>query len=107
VSLGYANLQAHRPKEALAAFDAAEESLPAQYDLMVDKTLLANIAHGRSRSWLYLGDLRRAISYDEEAARLLPDSDLWLQLASLYERAGRLQDAERVRSEALALRQTH
>lgn len=105
VSLGYANLQAHKPKEALTAFDRAASSLPSRYDLMVDNSVLANIAHGRSRSYFYLGDLRRAILFDEQAARLLPDADLWLQLATLYERAGRFQEATRVRAQAMALGQ--
>jgi len=103
VSLGYANLQAHRPEAALAAFNAAANSLPVRYELMVDNTVLANIAHGRARSWYYLGDLRRAISFDEQAARLLPDADLWLQLADLYDRAGRTEDANRTRAQGLAL----
>ena len=103
VSLGYANLQAHRPEAALAAFNAAANSLPVRYELMVDNRVLANIAHGRARSWYYLGDLRRAISFDEQAARLLPDADLWLQLADLYDRAGRTEDANRTRAQVLAL----
>lgn len=98
VSLGYANLQAQRPKKALAAFDAAANSLPARYDLIVDNSVLANMAHGRARSWYYLGDLRRAISFEEQAARLLPDADLWLQLANLYDQAGRSEDANRTRA---------
>lgn len=105
VSLGYADLQAHRPQDALAAFDRAADSLPAHYELMVDNSVLANIAHGRSRSWFYLGNLRRAISYDEQAAQLLPDPDLWMQLANLYEQAGRVDDANRVRAQAMALAQ--
>ena len=105
VSLGYADLQAQKPKEALAAFDRAASSLPAHYDLMVDNSVLANIAHGRSRSYFYLGDLRRAISFDEQAAQLLPDPGLWLQLATLYERAGRFQEASQVRAQAMALGQ--
>lgn len=105
VSLGYADLQAQKPKEALAAFDRAANSLPAHYDLMIDNSVLANIAHGRSRSYLYLGDLRRAILFDEQAARLLPDPDLWLQLATLYDRAGRFQEANQVRAQAMALGQ--
>jgi len=103
VSLGYADLQAHRPEAALAAFDAAANSLPVRYELMVDNRVLANIAHGRARSWYYLGDLPRAISLDEQAARLLPDADLWLQLADLYDRAGRTEDANRTRAQVLAL----
>jgi len=106
VNLAYANLQAHHPKEALAAFDAAARSLPARYDLAVDNTFMANIAHGRSRAWDYLGNLPRAIAYAEEAARLLPDPDLWLQLASLYDRAGRPEDAATVRAQAMSLTQS-
>ena len=107
VSLGYANLQARRPKEALAAFDAAANSLPARYDLMVDVNVLANIAHGRARSLYYLGDLQRAISFEEQAAKLLPDPDVWMQLATLYDRAGRPEDANRTRAQAMALSQGH
>ena len=106
VSLGYADLQANRPKEALAAFDGAARSLPMRRDL-VDNAFLANIAHGRARSWDHLGNLPRAISFEEEAAQLLPNPDLWLQLASLYDRAGRPQDATRVRAQALLLSQRH
>jgi tetratricopeptide (TPR) repeat protein len=102
VSLGYANLQEHRPKEALAAFNAAASSLPARYDLMVDNNVLANIAHGRARSLYYLGDLRHAIGFEEEAARLLPDANVWLQLASLYDLAGRTADANRVRAQVMS-----
>lgn len=105
ISLGYTNLQAQHPQEALVAFDRAANSLPARYDLMVDNSILANIAHGRSRSYFYLGDLGRAIVFDEQAARLLPDPNLWLQLANLYARAGRIEEAARARAQALALSQ--
>ena len=103
VSLGWAELRAGRAKEALAAFDAAANSLPARHDLTVDNTFLANVAHGRSRAWDHLGDLHRAILFDEEAAGLLYDSDLWLQLADLYDRAGRHQDAIRIRAQVSGL----
>jgi tetratricopeptide (TPR) repeat protein len=103
VNLGYADLQAHRPKEALAAFDAAAASLPMHSDLMVDKNFLANLAHGRARSWYYLGNLNRAISFEEEAARLLPDAEVWMQLAGLYASAGRTNDANRARQHILSL----
>ena len=103
VNLGYANLLAHRPKEALAAFDDAAGSLPADADLLVNNAFLANLAHGRARSCYYLGDLRRAIAFEEEAARLLPGSaDLWRQLADLYDLAGRREDANKIRSRRLA-----
>ena len=103
VSLGYAEPSGAASQAALAAFDAAAESLPARYDLIVNNNVLANIAHGRARSWFYLGDLRRAISFEEQAARLLPDADVWRQLADLYTRAGRIDDANRTRAQMMAL----
>ena len=104
-SLGYANLLARRPQQALAAFDDAAGSLPERSELMVDDNFLANIAHGRARSWYRLGNLPRAISYEEDAARLLPGSaDLWRQLAGLYAAAGRSEDANRALAQANALR---
>ena len=103
VSLGYADLQAYKPKDALAAFDEAAGSIPSNSDLMVDKNVLANIAHGRARSWFYLGDLNRAIRFDEQASRLIADPNLWMQLAALYDRAGRPSDANRVRAQASVL----
>jgi len=103
-NLGYADLMARRPQQALAAFDDAAKSLPEHSELIVDDTFLANIAHGRARSWYRLGNLPRAISYEEGAARLLPASaDLWRQLAGLYAAAGRSDDANRAAAHASAL----
>jgi len=106
INLGFANLQAHRPKQGLEAFDGAAASVPADSDLSVDATVHANIAHGRARAWFYLGDLRRAIRFEEEAARLIPDPNLWLQLADLYDRAGRPADASRARAQAMSISAT-
>jgi len=98
-NLGYAWLAARRPQEALAAFDEAARSLPPHPELLVDNAFLANTAHGRARSWYRLGDLQRAISYEEEATRLLPENaSLWQQLAQLYAAAGRFADADRALS---------
>ncbi len=103
-NLGYADLMARRPQEALAAFDGAAKSLPEHAELLVDDTFLANIAHGRARSWYRLGSLPRAISYEEDATRLLPASaGLWRQLAELYAAAGRSADANRAFARASAL----
>jgi Flp pilus assembly protein TadD len=95
-SLGYAYLQARRPQEALDAFNDAASSLPPHPELLVNDAFLANTAQGRARCWYRLGDLRRAIFYEEEATRLLPgNADLWRQLAELYMAAGRPVDANR------------
>ena len=101
-NLGFADLQARRPTDALKAFNAAANSLPARHELIVDDTFMANLAHGRARCWYRLGDLSRAISFEEEAAHLLPDVNLWMQLASLYDVAGRPNEAGRTRVAALA-----
>jgi len=107
-SLGYANLQARRPKEALEAFNRAANSLPSQSDLLVDNNFLANIAHGRARAWDHLGDLDRAIFFEAQAAQLLPGSaDLWSQLAALYQRAGRTEEASQARAHSQALSQQY
>jgi len=102
-NLGFAYLQARRPKDALKAFNAAASSLPARHELVVDNAFLANVAHGRARSWYRLGNLSQAISFEEQAVKLLPDLNLWMQLASLYDAAGRREDAGRTRANAVAL----
>jgi Flp pilus assembly protein TadD len=62
---------------------------------------LADLAHGRSSAWNALGDLARAVSYQEEAVRDAPQvTSLWLQLANLYDRQGRLAEAQRARARA-------
>lgn len=104
-SLGYAYLQARRPLDALDAFNAAAGSLPPHPELLVNDAFLANNAHGRAQSWYRLGDLRRAIDYEEEATRLLPaSSELWRHLAEVYRAAGRMPDAARALARANAAR---
>ena len=103
LSLGYAELDAHRPREALRAFDRAGASRPASVTPS-DNNFLADLAEGRARVWSDLGDLKRAISFAEETVRLAPDraSD-WLELANLYDRGQRFEDALRARERAAAL----
>ena len=104
MSLGYVELQSHHFKDALDSFDEAERNLPAQYDLIVDKAFLANLAHGRSRSWYYLGDLQRAVAFEEQATRIFPENaELWIQLAELYQSAGRFKEADHARKQSLSL----
>jgi len=104
VNLGYANLRAQRPKEALRAFERAANSLPAKPEPAVDNAFLATLAHGRAVSWYGLGDLRRAISFEEQALKLgSGGADAWTQLAGLYDRAGRNEDAAKARALARSL----
>jgi tetratricopeptide (TPR) repeat protein len=103
LSLGYADLDAHRPREALNAFERAITSLPPQSTTSGDTSFFANVAHGRALAWSALGNLQRAISFEEETVRLAPDrSDDWIYLASLYDQAGRTEDARKSREHATA-----
>jgi len=105
LSLGYADLDAHRPREALDAFERAIASQPAQVAMSGDKSFVANVAHGRALAWSSLGNLQRAISFQEETVRLAPDRfDDWIYLANLYDQAGRSDDARKAREHATANR---
>jgi len=101
LSLGYDYLDAHRPKDALHAFDGALANLPTQSLIAVDKTFYAKLAHGRALAWNALGDVPRAITFEEETVRLTPDrSDDWTLLAQWYESQKRIADAQRARERA-------
>jgi tetratricopeptide (TPR) repeat protein len=101
LSLGYDYLDAHRPKDALHAFDGALANLPTQSLIAVDKAFYANLAHGRALAWNALGDVPRAITFEEETVRLTPDrSDDWTLLAQWYESQKRIADAQRARERA-------
>jgi len=104
LSLGYADLDGHRPHEALHAFDQAISSLTGQ-SAGTDASFLANLAHGRALAWSALGDLKSAVSFEEETVRLSPERrDDWLYLADLYQRQGRLAEAQQARQRAAASR---
>jgi tetratricopeptide (TPR) repeat protein len=105
LSLGYAELAAARPEEALRAFDRAAMSLPPGSMTASSSALLANLARGHALAWSGLGDLPRAVSFAEEAVKLGPErSEDWLELASLYDRVGRFEDAQRAQERALEIK---
>jgi tetratricopeptide (TPR) repeat protein len=67
-------------------------------------SFLGELARGRATAWSALGDSQRAVSFAEEAVRLRPErSQDWLELANLYDRAQRFEDAKRARARAAAL----
>ncbi len=101
VSLGYDDLAANRPQDALRAFDRSSRCTPAT---VTDASLRANVAHGRAMAWKSLGDFAQAISYEEQTLRLTPDrAEDWHELARLYELTGRGEDAQRARQRAAML----
>ncbi len=100
--LGQAYLQMNQPEQALVAFDRAEASSPFRDG---GESLGANfnslIATGRARAWYQLGDVARAMSFQEQAVTFAPnDAKLWLGLADLYEAQGRTAQAEEARRRA-------
>ena len=100
--LGQAYLQMNQPEQALVALDKAEASSPFRDE---GESLGANfnsmIATGRAKAWYQLGDLARAVSFQEQAVMLAPnDAKLWLGLADLYEAQGRTAQAEQARRRA-------
>jgi tetratricopeptide (TPR) repeat protein len=104
LSLGYAELDAHNPRQALQAFDQAMSGLSRQPG-STDSSFLASLAHGRALAWSALGDLKHAVSCEEETVRLAPERyDDWLYLANLYDREGRITESQRARQRAAASR---
>jgi tetratricopeptide (TPR) repeat protein len=96
LSLGNSYLEAQRPQDALQYFDEAASRLPGPPATEDDnKSILANLAHGRALAWVALGDANRAISCEEEAVRLMPNKpEDWKMLADLYDRQGRHDAAQ-------------
>jgi tetratricopeptide (TPR) repeat protein len=102
--LGQAELQMNQPQAALEAFDKAEaarpfrgggESLGASFNSL--------IATGRAKAWYQLGDVEKAVSFQEEAVKFAPnDSQLWLGLADLYDAQGRTTKAAEARGHAVS-----
>ncbi len=101
LSLGYDYLAAHRPEEALRAFDRSLRSMPAAGS---DASFRANLAHGRAMAWKTLGNLQQAIASEEETVQLTPNRrDDWIELARLYDLEGRGEDARHARERAASL----
>jgi tetratricopeptide (TPR) repeat protein len=91
-----AGLEAFAKAEAASPFrEGAEAPLGAGFESMV--------ATGRAKAWYQLGDVARAVEYQEEAVRLAPgDGKLWAGLADLYAAEGRGAEAEKARERGAA-----
>jgi tetratricopeptide (TPR) repeat protein len=104
--IAYLYLEIGQPENALKRFDEAARSAPRDIKAADNGTFDFMVAQGRSVAWDELGDLPQATSYQEEAARLKPDAPQPLRrLAQLYERAGRMEAAKRIREHAASLEQ--
>jgi len=100
VLLGHTYLEAANPQEAIDAFDRAEKSLPSE----AANPALAEADHGRAAAWAMLGDLTKALSFEEKAVRIAPqNASFWTELARLYGLQGRKAEAEKADEHANAL----
>lgn len=100
--LGQAELQVNQPQPALEAFDKAEAASPfREGGESLGASFNSLIATGRAKAWYQLGDVAKAVSFQEEAVKLAPtDAKLWLGLADLYDVQGRSTKAAEARSHA-------
>jgi tetratricopeptide (TPR) repeat protein len=97
VKLARLYLMGRQPREALQTLDQAVAAAPPQ---LLGETkgpnFNFNVTQERAAAWMALGDLKQAISFEEQAVRLDPDAaDAWSHLAKLYQREGRLADQKR------------
>ncbi len=104
LKLGYMYLGVGQPDNALKTFDEAARSAPRNIRAADDGSFDFSIAQGRSGAYETLGNLERAISFQEEAVRFAPSAPEPLRrLAQLYRLQGRLGDADRARERAAKL----
>jgi hypothetical protein len=97
-------LRNRQPREALQSLQAAEAALPDDIDGANRNYFAANVAHMRSVAWRMLGDVGKAVAYDEEASRLIPQRpEIWNELAILYGMQNRAEDAGRAKQTAEAI----
>lgn len=96
VKYGLLASRRQRPREALAAFDqAARFAARRDSSTTSGAEFYAALAEGRGHAWFLLGDLQRAIEFQEQAVHFTPrDGRRWKDLAYLYQATGRTSDAQ-------------
>ena len=92
-------------KPALRMLDDAEHAAPSGMPGMTQGHSFAfDVAQDRAGIWYKLGNIPKAISYEEQATQLAPDNaEAWSHLATLYARAGRPADEQRAKERSKAL----
>ena len=104
LKLGYVYLGVGQPDNALKAFDDAARAAPRDISASDNGSFEFSVAQGRSGAYEALGNLERAISFQEEAVRFAPDAPEPLRrLAQLYRFQGRVEDADRAKERAAKL----
>ena len=104
-SMGQLSLALQDPDEALEEFDRAESASPYRGGAEVLGTeFFAQLDQGRAEAWRQKNDLAKAIEFQLRAVSRTPEAQKrWVDLAKLYDAAGRTSDADRARARAAAL----
>ncbi len=91
-------------KPALQMLDDAVKTAPQGMPGIQGGSFAFDVAQDRAAIWFRLGDVPKAISFQEEAVRLVPeDAGAWAHLALLYQKAGRSEDQQRAEARVKAL----
>ena len=103
--LGEVYLSMKKPRQALRAWEEAEKRSPYHGPAApLGQAFRVQVAVGRARAWRSLGDLGRAVSFQEQAVQSVPEDPAgWLNLAELYQAQGRQQSAQQARQRAREL----
>jgi len=105
LSAGFGYLRANQPAPALATFNRAERNQPPAATT-TDNSYLVGIARGRALAYEEMGNLTRAIAFEQDALKLAPsNATLWNEMSSMYARAGRMEEAQQAQARAQALEQ--
>ncbi|MGD0987511.1 MAG: tetratricopeptide repeat protein [Candidatus Sulfotelmatobacter sp.] len=107
VYLGQLHLAMNQPQDSLAALDTALENSSAEPpDSKVE--IEAQVAEGKARVWAQLGDLHRAVGFQQQALSYEPSNpQRWTTLAEIYAAQGQSALEQDARQHAQALRQTN
>jgi tetratricopeptide (TPR) repeat protein len=104
--LGLIDLRLRQPEQALSDYAKAETVGERYWRGREDQQseLFGQIADGRAGAYAQLGDLQRAIKFEQLATQRAPENaDRWKTLGDLYDKSGQAQLAAQARARAAAL----
>jgi len=106
ILLGINDYKMKNPEDALLDFDRAEQDGAAYWKGRenMPRLLLARIDDGRASAYEQLGDMPRAVAFEEEAIRWMPDNpQMWKKMGYFYTNTGQPQRAEQAYQRASEL----
>jgi tetratricopeptide (TPR) repeat protein len=98
-NLGFDYAREGRGREALGAFDEAVRRAPP--GASTNRQFQIDLLRGRAAAWSSMGDPFKALTFEQQAASIGTDrAEIWIELAQLYEIAGRFEEAQQARRRA-------